>query len=437
MDRRNFLRNSGIALGSALTTSSALHVVKHPKLEARLSGAVGKWADVRSQFELDHSHIQMSQMLLASHPKRVRDAIAKHRKNFDENPATYWEEHHLTADTKTRKAAAKYMACDFTEVALTDSTTMGMATLLNGFKLKPGDEVLHTTHDHYITDTSIQYACKKRGATYREIAEYADPKLASVDEIVSNIRKAIRPQTRVVVVTWVHSCTGVKLPIREIAWAIEDANAERDPSKRVYFCVDGVHGFGNQAEAVSELGCDFFAAGTHKWIYGPRGTGVIYAKKDAWDFIEPTIPAFSRYPYQKWLDAESSVEWTFGEVCTPGGFHAFEHRWSLGEAFEFQMDLDRYDVHLRTTELNSMLKDGIADMSHVALHTPRDPHLSAGINCFMVDGYSETEAVEYFHKKGIVASSSPYKVSYTRLTPCIINTKEEVEKSLEVLAGMA
>ncbi len=55
----------------------------------------------------------------------------------------------------------------------------------------------------------------------------------------------------------------------------------------------------------------------------------------------------------------------------------------------------------------------------------------------MVDGFSETEAVEHFHKKRIVASSSPYKVSYTRLTPCIINTEEEVEKSLEVLAAMA
>jgi len=437
MDRRNFLRNSGVALGATLTSSSALKAVKHPKVEARLSGASGKWADVRSQFVLDHSQIQMAQMLLASHPKRVREAIEMRRKAFDENPATYWEEHHLTADTRIRKAAARYLECDFTEVALTDSTTMGMSTLLNGFKLKPGDEVLHTTHDHYITDMSIAYACKKRGATYREIAEYADPATASVDEIVTNIRNAIRPQTRVVVVTWVQSCTGVKNPIQAISYAIEDMNMERPADKRIYFCVDGVHGFGNQADAVSTLGCDFFAAGTHKWIYGPRGTGIIYARKSAWDFVEPTIPAFARYPFVNWMEEDNDLEWTFGEVCTPGGFHAFEHRWSLDEAFEFQMDLGRYEVHARTTELNNMLKDGISEMDHVTLYTPRDPHLSAGINCFMVDGYTETEAVEHFHKKGIIASSSPYRVSYARLTPCIINTEEEVTKSLEVLEKMA
>jgi len=393
------------------------------------------WAKVREDFNLDQSHIQMAQMLLASHPTRVREAISKHRQAFDENPATYWEGKFMTIDGVATEAAGRYMNCDPGEIALTDSTTQGMSLLLNGFRLKKGEEILSTTHDHYITDMSIKYACAKRGTTNRRIAEYADPAKVSVDEVVDNITKAISKKTRVVVVTWVQSCTGVKLPVRAIADAIAKINNNRSAKTRVYFCVDGVHGFGNQADQIADLGCDFLAAGTHKWIFGPRGTGLVYARKDAWDFVEPTIPSFSEAPYSEWLGEELTREATFTETFSPGGFHAFEHRWSLNEAFEYQLDIGREHVHQRTTYLNSMLKEGITEMPHVKLHTPVDPDLSAGINCFEIEGYSELEALEAFHKKGIIASTSPYRISYARLTPCIINTEQEVETCLEVMQG--
>ncbi|MDX1684947.1 MAG: hypothetical protein R3275_06895, partial [Saprospiraceae bacterium] len=90
-------------------------------------------------------------------------------------------------------------------------------------------------------------------------------------------------------------------------------------------------------------------------------------------------------------------------------------------------------VHKRTTELNTKLKEGIAWMKHVHLHTPVNPDLSAGINCFEIKGMDADSVVKKFHEKGVIASSSPYSVSYPRLTPCIINTEEEVFESLDVL----
>lgn len=436
MKRRNFLRNTGLSIGSAMIAPGAFTALS-PIETPDIKSALHTWAQVRSEFLLDHHHIQMAQMLLASHPKRVRDAIAQHRKAFDESPAHYWEEKFQTAEKIVTEVASRYMHCMPGEIALTDSTTQGMAMFLNGFKLKPGDEILSTTHDHYITDKSIEFACAKKGAISKRVAEYADPAHITVDEIVSNITGAIGQKPRVVVVTWVQSCTGAKLPIKAIANAIAEINARRDTKDRIYFLVDGVHGFGNQADRAGDLGCDFFAAGTHKWIYGPRGTGVMFARKDAWDFVAPTVPPFSQNPFTEWLGQPTERETTFSELCTPGGFHTFEYRWALNEAFEFQLDIGPEKVHARTTELNSMLKEGIREMDHVKLHTPVTPALSAGINCFEVKGFSEIESVEHFHKKGIIASSSPYAVSYARLTPCIINTEDEVQQCLKVLEEMA
>src|SRR5439155_1258293 len=83
------------------------------------------------------------------------------------------------------------------------------------------------------------------------------------EEITEAVVRALKPRTRVVAVTWVHSCTGVKLPIRRIADALAEVNAQRDDGDRALLCVDGVHGIGVDDATMADLGCDFFVAGTH------------------------------------------------------------------------------------------------------------------------------------------------------------------------------
>ncbi len=394
------------------------------------------WGSVRSQFLLNHDNIQMAQMLFASHPKQVRDAIESHRKAFDESPAEYWEELGFTQEPMICEVAAEYMGVQPEEIVLTDSTTQGLSLLFNGLKLKPGDVILSTKHDHYVTDKAIEYACEKKGSQNIQIPEYDDPALVTVDEVVSKIRQAITPETRILATTWVHSCTGVKLPIRDIAAMLEEVNNRRNDEDRIYFCVDGVHGFGNQDHDISALGCDFFAAGTHKWICGPRGTGILWGKKNAWHMIQPTVPPFKLYPYMEWMGQAPNREATLSEMLTPGGFHAYDHLWALDEGFKFQMEIGRDRIHQRIRDLNSRLKDGISKIPGLKLYTPMSPQLSAGINCFEMPGVSAAEMVEKLHGEKIIASSSPYRISYARLTPSIINTEEEVDYCIKALKSI-
>ena len=63
---------------------------------------------------------------------------------------------------------------------------------------------------------------------------------------------------------------------------------------------------------------------------------------------------------------------------TPGGFHSFEHRWALAEAFRFHGRIGKRRVAARIHALNRRLKAGLAGMGHVTLITPRSDALSAG-----------------------------------------------------------
>ena len=430
MDRRSFLSRSSLALGATIALPSLPALAS----ESRTPFLPGSWEEIRNQFPLDPAKIHMSQMLFASHPKWVSDAIEKHRKAFDFNAVEYVEENLMKLEKVARQSAATYLQADPEEIVMTDSTTMGLAILYSGLRLKAGDEILTTTHDHYATEKSLEYAVMKNNAVIKRVSLYQNPAQVSVDEVVGTIVKSITPRTRIVAVTWVHSSTGVKLPIRDIADAIKKVNEKRTTVDRIYFCVDGVHAFGIENMTVQNLGCDFLAAGTHKWLFGPRGTGILWGKKDAWDMVIPTIPAFSEMSYGMWLGLVPEGKINFSDLHTPGGFHSYEHRWALNEAFDFHLRIGKDKIEARTHQLSKMLKEGMKEMKHVKLHTPVSASLSAGINCFEVEGMKPEDVVKKLHGKNIIGNTTPYRKVYARLTPSIVNTEVEVKVCLEALA---
>jgi selenocysteine lyase/cysteine desulfurase len=237
-----------------------------------------------------------------------------------------------------------------------------------------------------------------------------------------------------VAVTWVHSGTGVKTPIARFAQAVAAANRGRAVDDRAILCVDGVHGFGIEDETASSLGCDMLGAGCHKWIFGPRGTGILWAKPEAWSVSSPTIPSFDgiwrHLPMDKMPPAAR---------MTPGGFHSFEHRWALGEAFRFHQAIGKPRIARRIRELNDQCKRGLAQMKHVKLHTPLSPEVSAGIICFEVEGMSPDAAVERLMQRKVIASVTPpsYKVNFARLSPSLLTLPSDVEASLRAVRELA
>jgi selenocysteine lyase/cysteine desulfurase len=430
MDRRKFILNTGLAVGAAKLIGCST--------QEAASNSLNDWAVVRAQFPLNPNKIHMAQMFLASHPKVVTDEINIHREKFDADPIEYWETNHAIGETKVRESAAKYLGVSQEELALTDSTTMGLAMIFNGLRLKPGDEILTTTHDHYSTERSMEFASARNGATIRKVSLYTDASKANVDEITTIVRSAIQPATRVLHVTWVHSCTGVKLPLKEIAAVVAEVNNNRNEDKRIYLSVDGVHGLGVDDSNIPDLGVDFFVGGTHKWIFGPRGTGILYARKDAASFLAPTIPPFSDFGYGNWLGlTPAGAVSSFTDLHSPGGFHSFEYRWALNKAFDFHMEIGKTRVWERTRDLSTQLKKQLSDIKGIKLHTPLDPALSAGINCFEIDGVTPEDWLRRMTAAGIVASTTPYKTVYCRVTPSIVNNEEEVNTVVKSIEGMA
>ncbi|WP_088328544.1 aminotransferase class V-fold PLP-dependent enzyme [Lacimicrobium sp. SS2-24] len=436
MHRRNFLTGTGLLAAGSLMGLNLSASAKAAETAGKTVIAQADWTTLRNLFSLTHDYIHLATFLLASHPKPVADAIAAHRQAFDENPADYWHEHFETIDHRVSASAAAYMGGKAEQIALTDSTTMGLGIIYSGLKLEPDDEVIQTVHDHYSTDLSLQLRAERTGANVRRIKLYESPENVSINEVINNISKAITDKTRVLAVTWVHSSTGVKLPIKDISEVVARTNQSRAEKDKILFCVDGVHGFGIEDVDIEALGCDFFIAGTHKWIFGPRGTGVIWGSDRGWSRTTAVIPSFSR-SYDVWLGGSTQDQVPVGEHMSPGGFHSFEHRWALPQAFELHLQLGKAQVQKRIHELNQQTKEGLAKMSHVKLYTPMNPDLSSGLVCFDVDGIPANEVVKRVHDKKIIMSATPYRQSYARFAPALINNEREIDAALEAISKLA
>jgi len=439
LTRRNFLIRGSLSLAAGALSSALLEAKTRENLPADFKD----WESVRRQFELAPGYIHLGLFFLASHPRCVRQAIEQYRTKLDANPLltvenAMFEQTDENIPLQVCRAIADYIGGDWQDIALTQNTTTGLALLYHGLPLREGDEILTTTHDHYVHHESIRLATERCGATWRKIPLFDSYESISPNEMAQRIRKAIGPKTRAVGVTWVHSSSGVRLPIAPIAETLADVNRSRNEKDRVLLIVDGVHGIGVEDPKITALGCDAFAAGTHKWLFGPRGTGFVWAKPDVWKRMRPVIPSFSSPDlFAAWEEEREPPSAARASWFSPGGFQAFEHFWALPEAIRFHQNIGPARITARTHELNGQMKEGLARMPNVQLYTPRDENLSSGMVCFDVKGMKPDTVVERLLAQRIVASTTPYRRSYARLACNVVNTPQEIETTLRATRELA
>ena len=369
------------------------------------------WASVKAQYPLAKDVRHFDAFVLASHPRPVRDAIERHRRGLDADPAGYLRAHEAELDQRVLDAASRYLATPPSAFAFTDSTTMGLGLVYGGIRIEGRPAA--TEHDFYSTHESLRL----RFGEFETIRLYDDPAQATRGGMVEAARAGVPGDMGLLALTWVHSGTGVKVPVREITEAV------RGDGRLVV--VDGVHGLAADDLPIEPAAMDVLVAGCHKWLGGPRGTGLVWSLK-AWDRLAPSIPTFHPTP-----DGPDASNWN------PGGYHTFEHRWALAEAFDFHHRIGRTRVTKRIQGLATRLKEGLAGVAGVRVVTPMAEEVSAGIVCFEVGGLDPASAVDRLRREHRIAGSvTPYAQPYVRLGTGLWVDEGDVDAAVEAVSRL-
>lgn len=421
-ERRTFLKQAGVltaGLPFAASLPSLAAADPLPPLPR------DKWAQLRSLFNQDPDYLHLANFLITTHPRPVREAIERHRAALDKNPGLLmdWDlgvtqEH----EENVRTWAGRYLQATPKQIALTGSTTEGLAMIYGGVHVRPDQEILTTAHEHYATHTILDLRKQRDGTRVRKIKLFENARDASEAQILTAIDRNIRPETRVLGMTWVHSGSGVKLPIGKIGALVDKHNQGRGDEQRIVYVVDGVHGFGVEDLNFPQMNCDFFIAGTHKWMFGPRGTGVVCSRSEEVRYVTPIIPTFS----------EATA---FSTTMTPGGYHAFEHRWAADEAFKLHLQLGKAEVQARIHALNSYLKKQLLALPQIELVTPLSPELSAGFTFFRVKNRKSDEIAAYLLQNRAIADAVHRDAGpVIRTAPGLLNTEVEIDRFMALLS---
>ncbi|TFF02616.1 aminotransferase class V-fold PLP-dependent enzyme [Pseudomonas sp. BCA14] len=421
-DRRTFLKQAGV-LAAGLPLGAA--ILPHALAANPTPPANDPWTGLKQLFTQDPDYLHFSNFLVTSHPRPVREAIDRYRQQIDRNPglAMDWGlEETWRREGQVREWAGRYLKAQPSQIALTGSTSEGLAMIYGGIKLRPDQEILTTEHEHYATQNVLDFRVARQGTQVRRIRLFDDANRVSVDEVLTTIKRAIRPSTRVLGMTWVQSGSGVKLPIGQIGTLVEELNRNRDENDRILYVVDGVHGFGVEDLDFPDMHCDFFIAGTHKWMFGPRGTGLVCARDAENKYVTPMVPTFSE-------------DTNFATTMTPGGYHAFEHRWAADEAFKLHLQLGKAAVQARIHALNTELKNQLLAHPQIELVTPRSPELSAGFTFFRVKGQDSNAVAAHMMKNRVVIDAVDRDVGpVIRTSPGLLNSVDEIQRFMTVLS---
>ena len=108
----------------------------------------------------------------------------------------------------------------------------------------------------------------------------------------------------------------------------------------------------------------------------------------------------------------------------------------MGAAFDMHHAMGRERVAARIRSLNDRLKASLAENRKITTHTPLSGELSAGLVAFEVAGLNPETVVKRLLERRIIASTSPYAITYARLAPSLVNTEDEVDRAAQAVHAL-
>jgi selenocysteine lyase/cysteine desulfurase len=183
----------------------------------------------------------------------------------------------LTAVERVRQQGADLLGCTVDEVVVTKSTTDGMNMIAQGLRLTSGQRVLISDQEHDGGTSGWKYLAKRDGIRIDIVSIPIGVNDAAA--IVASFAAAITPDTRVISVSDVLTSTGLRMPIAELSALAK--------SRGILCVVDGAQAAGGVKVDVKALGCHAYATSGHKWLMGPKGTGLLYLAKGTEEIIVP------------------------------------------------------------------------------------------------------------------------------------------------------
>jgi selenocysteine lyase/cysteine desulfurase len=308
---------------------------------------------------------------------------------------------------ETRTMIAKFIGASPDEIAFTQNTGCGLNIPVNGLTWKKGDNVVTLDWEHNPLVTSTL----KRNGVESRIVKSANGKVELRD-----IEKAIDDNTKIVQLSQVEFVNGFRFDLKAVSEMIHKHGA--------MLLTDSTQALGALKTDVKKEDVDFISAGTYKYLLGPAGLGILYAKAEHIEKLMPDRTGWSNKIWEmKPHELPSSAKRFEYGTLNYQGIYAFHN------SLIYLNKIGIENIEKRILELSSYLQSRVIDLG-ARLFTPKGT--KSPIVCFFIK--DAQEIAKKLRNEDVKVTAREWDgESYFRVSFHFYNTKEDIDCFLDKL----
>lgn len=372
------------------------------------------WKEIQDLYHISQDFINLENGYYGVLPTPILEKYKKHIDDINAVFSYYMRREEASDMLRLKAALAPVVGCEAEEIAFSRNATESLNVILQGIDLKPNEEILLSNYAYPSAIDACAQRFKRYGVPYRLMTEPLHDKTEA--EIVAIFEKQIQPQTRLLVFSHLIHYTGQILPARAIT-AMAHA-------KGIEVLVDSSHAFAHIDFKVAEMGCDYWVANLHKWLYAPLTAGIIAIKKQkihrVWGLLGDNT-----YPETNIRKLER-----FSALPMPTFLTVFD-------SLEFHNMLGIARKQARLSYLQQYWTNQARTIPHVTVHTPIEN--SCAIATFSMSNLPAQEVVRLLWEdhKIFTAHIEIGELSAVRITVQLHTKRTELDKFIEALKKLS
>ena len=333
----------------------------------------------------------------------------------------YWEDS-LERKAEARAAVAAVLGCGPKQIALTHATTEGMNIATSAVDWREGDRVVTTSLEHPGLLAPLRVLRDRRGVDLA-IADIGTG--GDTAAVLAALDRAIVPGTRLVALSHVMWATGARLPIAEIVALAHGRGA--------LVAVDGAQGAGAMHLSVEELGVDFYAIPSQKWLLGPDGIGALYCAESVMDRPRLAFAGWASFESMD-LAAEGQL-WPDARRFEIAGFHQPSVLGFARSAAWLSMYVGLPWIYERIARLAGEAAAMLAEVPGVEVLTPSGGQ--SGLVTFRIAGWTAPAAIRELEQRTLCIARTIPPLDAIRISVGFFNTEAELRRFRDGVALVA
>lgn len=425
-DRRQFLSSVGKGVGlaalSSATVASLLEDIH--AASARISHLSAEeaatdedfWFTIQNSFTVTRGIINLNNGGVSPSPRIVTEAFVRYTwQQEDATAYTMWQILEPQSET-IRTSLAEMFGCDREEIAITRNASESLEILLMGMDFKPGDEILTTTQDYPRMLTTLRQREQREGLVLKLVHIPIAP--GNLSEMTAAFERGMTGRTRLVLISHMVNLTGQIMPVRAVC--------EMARSRGIETIVDGAHSFAQFDFQQKNLNCDYFGTSLHKWLYAPKGTGMLYVKRDKIGKVWPLFAAEKK---------QAGDIRKFEEI----GTHSAAPRLAIGEAILFHNGIGARRKEARLRYLSRYWMNRLKEIPKVSFNTSFSDEQSCAIANVAIEGINPSDIGNHLMSSHKIFTTPIIHEEFRglRITPNVYTTLKELDRFCDVMETIA